>query len=286
MLTPELMVPRTLDVNGVPVEYFDSEDDRGRADVLVLVHGTGGSTQSHFGFLYPVLAAKQRVVSVNWAPVGGAQLELDDLVEQVATVIRRVVPDRAVALLGYSLGAVVATSLAAQHAELVQRLIVVSGWLKTDLQQLLRNDVWQALRQQARDTGDDRALREFTTFCAFGGPYLAGQSRAALEPGMAAMQFTAFGDQQMDLNRRIDIVAQAHRVAAPTLVIGCTHDQMVPVRHQKQLFGTIEDSRYAEIPTGHAVVFERPSELSHHVQRFMDAPDAYPAGSIIATPRP
>ena len=100
------------------------------------------------------------------------------------------------------------------------------------------------------------------------------------------MTFDEFGDRQMDLNRRIDIVQDIHRIQAPTLVIGCTHDQMVPVRHQKAIFGAIEDSRYVEIPTGHAVVFERPSELCHHVQRFMDDPEEYAAGTVIATPLP
>ena len=83
-----------------------------------------------------------------------------------------------------------------------------------------------------------------------------------------------------------DFIEQAHQISAPTLVVGCTHDQMVPIRHQKALFGAIEDSRFAEIATGHAVVFERPSELTHYVQRFIDAPAEHSAGTIIAQPRP
>lgn len=75
-------------------------------------------------------------------------------------------------------------------------------------------------------------------------------------------------------------------MSVPTLVIGCTHDQMVPLRHSKQLFGAIEDSRFAQIPTGHGVVFERPSEVCHHVQQFVDHPTLYPAGTIIPVPTP
>lgn len=90
----------------------------------------------------------------------------------------------------------------------------------------------------------------------------------------------------MDLYRRIDVVEDAHLISAPTLVFGCTHDQMVPIRHQKALFGAIADARFAEIPTGHAVVFERPSELCHHIQRFLDEPSEHDAGTIIGIPRP
>lgn len=287
MLTADLLVPDTLEVHGATVTYYDSRDDRGHDDVLVLVHGTGGSTRAHFGFLYPVLAAKQRVIGIDWAaPAHEGPLEVGTLVEQVASAVEQIVPGRRIVLLGYSLGAVVAASLAATHPQLVDRLVLVAGWIKTDLQQILRNDVWWALREAARTTGEDRALREYTTFCAFGGPYLASQSMELIEPGLAAIGFDAFGDAQMELNRRIDIVEQAHAITAPTLVVGCTHDQMVPIRHQKALFGAIEDARFAEIATGHAVVFERPSELSHYVQRFMDEPAEHPAGTIIARPRP
>jgi pimeloyl-ACP methyl ester carboxylesterase len=186
-----------------------------------------------------------------------------------------------VVLLGYSLGAVVTAVVAARRPDLVERLILVAGWMKTDLQQILRNDVWQALRASG-----DEAIRAYSTFCAFGGPFLASKSLPDIEPGMEVMAFDAFGDQQMELNRRIDIVTETHGIAAPTLVIGCTHDQMVPIRHQKALFGAIEDARFAEIASGHAVVFERPSELTHHIQRFMDKPKAFAPGTIVPTPQP
>lgn len=286
MLTEELLVPKHAELASLEMTYYDSQDDKNRDDVLVLVHGTAGSTASHFGFLFPVLAAKQRVISIDWSnpseESGSSPLQLEHLANQVIELIERTVPGRKVALLGYSLGAVVTAVVAAQRPDLVDRLILVSGWIKTDQQQLLRNDIWRTLR----DLDDDTVLRQYSTFCAFGGPFLADKTRDELAPGMNAMKFDHFGDRQMDLNRRIDITESAHTIECPTLVVGCTHDQMVPVRHQQALFGAIQDSRYVEIPTGHAVVFERPSELSHHIQQFMDLPDQYPAGTIIPTPAP
>ncbi|GLB69152.1 alpha/beta fold hydrolase [Arthrobacter mangrovi] len=283
MLATDLMIPAVADIRGTSITYYDSRDEKDRDDVLVMVHGTSGSTKTHFGFLFPILAAKQRVVSIDWSQPDrdGERLELDQLVDQVAGAIEVILPGRKVVLLGYSLGAVVTAALAARRPDLVERLVLVAGWMKTDLQQILRNDVWQALRA----SGDD-AIRSYSTFCAFGGPFLGSKTLADLQPAMDAMAFDAFGDQQMELNRRIDIVEEVHRISVPTLVIGCTHDQMVPIRHQKALFGAIEDARFAEIPTGHAVVFERPSELTHHIQRFLDEPEAFTAGSIVPTPQP
>jgi pimeloyl-ACP methyl ester carboxylesterase len=284
MLTEDVLQPRTLTVDGTEITYYDSQDTKGRDEMLVMVHGTGGSTRAHFGFLFPILAAKQRVVSVDWsrpASLAGP-LELDHLVRQVAAVVGHTSGRQQVVLLGYSLGAVVATVAAARDPQMAARLILVSGWVKTDLQQILRNDVYRELRALP----DDTALRKYNTFCAFGGPFLASRTMADLQPGMDAAQFTDFGDLQMDLNRRIDIRAEAESIQVPTLITGGSHDQMVPLRHQKDLFGAIVDSRLAEIPTGHAVVFERPSELSHHIQVFMDDPDRHPAGTAIPIPAP
>ncbi|MCT1686743.1 alpha/beta fold hydrolase [Pseudoglutamicibacter cumminsii] len=284
MLTQDLMIPSTVTVDDVEITYYDSEDTRNHPDdVLVLVHGTAGTTASHFGFLYPVLASRQRVVAIDWSQVDpNRPLELEDLVDQVTSTIKELLPGRKVILLGYSLGAVVTAKIAADHPELIKRLILVAGWIRTDLQQILRNDVWQALRA----SGDEQTLRSYSTFCAFGGPFLATKTMADMQPGMDAMSFDEFGDQQMELNRRIDITTEAEQITAPTLVISCIHDQMVPTRHQLALFGAIKDSRFVEIPTGHAVVFERPSELSHHIQQFMDKPEQYDAGTIIPTPKP
>ncbi|MCS5478851.1 alpha/beta hydrolase [Corynebacterium sp. YIM 101645] len=279
------MIPRTIGVNGTEITYYDSMDTRNHPDdVMVLVHGTAGSTASHFSFLYPVLAARQRVIAIDWAPVPESDqpLELDDLVNQVSTTLEALIPGRRVVLVGYSLGAVVSAALAARRPDLVDRLILVAGWITTDLQQLLRNDVWHALRA----AGDEDALRRYSTFCAFGGPFLSQRTLTDMRPGMDAMVFDTFGDQQMDLNRRIDISAEVEQISASTLIVSCTHDQMVPTRHQLALFGAIEDSRFVEIHTGHAVVFERPSELSHHIQQFMDQPERYDAGTVIPTPEP
>lgn len=283
MLTSTLQ-STVLTVGGTTVTYYDSQDNRGSEDVLVLMHGTSGTTASHFGFLFPILSAKQRVLSVDWSQSesGDAPLEIEDFVAQVVGVIEQVVPGRRVMLLGYSLGAVAAAVLAARHPELVGRLILVSGWIKTDLQQILRNNVWMALHQ----SGNAAAIRDYTMFCAYGGPYLASKTSSDVQPELDRMTFDELGTRQMVLNRSIDIVDDAHRIVAPTLVIGCTHDQMVPIRHQKALFGAIADARFAEIPTGHAVVFERPSELCHHVQRFLDEPAEHAPGTIITVPTP
>lgn len=128
--------------------------------------------------------------------------------------------------------------------------MLVCGWAKTDLQQQLRNDVWFALRE----SGNEDALKRYVTFCGFGGPFLSELTFAMIEPNLKNVIFNEFGDRQMDLNRRIDIADSIGKIQAQTLVIGCTHDVMVPLHHQRRLFGGVEKASFAEISSGHGVV--------------------------------
>ncbi|MFJ4970047.1 alpha/beta fold hydrolase [Streptomyces sp. NPDC088755] len=281
-------VEGTVDADGAPVRYVDirpQDDGNGHGAVrppIVLVHGTGGSIERDYGFLLPLLASRQRVVALDFAlPVPAPdRLHLDHLERQVVAVCESVLPGTPVTLVGYSLGAVVATAVAAHHTDLVTRLVTVAGWARTDTQQRLRNGIWRRLRAE-----HSAALPAYMAFCAIGGPFLARTDLEQLAPLLSDAGMSDFLDSQMALNESIDITHLLERVRATTLVIGCTHDQMVPVRHSKALFGTIPDARYTEIASGHAVVFERPAQLVQIIDRFNDDPSRFPAGSLIPETR-
>lgn len=280
---PNQAIESFIDVDGTRVRYFEAGKPNPARLPIVMIHGTSGSTQTHFGFLFPMLAAHQKVISIDLAPPAGSveELTLEHLESQILAVIETALPGQTITLLGYSLGAVLAAFSAARHPETIANLVLVAGWMKTDTQQILRNTVWRELRSL-----NSPAIREYMTFCAFSGPFLASKTIADLAPGIAAIQPDAFIDQQMDLNRRIDLTDLVPAIKARTLVIGCRYDQMVPRHHSKALFGAIEDARYSEVASGHAVVFERPTEILRLIQNFSADPAAYPAGSIIPEVRP
>src|ERR1700722_10791659 len=108
MLDSSQVSRNVVNIGGVEVEYFTRGEDTGRAP-LVMIHGTAGSVESHFGYLFPMLAHRQQVVAMNLADPSGA-LEIDALVDQVQAVIDASVPGQRITLLGYSLGAVVAAA--------------------------------------------------------------------------------------------------------------------------------------------------------------------------------
>lgn len=268
-------------IDGTSVTYHDSETSISERPPLVLVHGTSGSTQSHFGYLFPMLATSQRVISIDLANPAADELTLAQLVRQVEAVITHAVPGKQVSLLGYSLGAVVAAAVSARHPALIKNLILVAGWLKSDTHQKLRNNIWTRLRADG-----NTVINDYMTFCALSSQFLASKSLEEVAAVAAMIQIDDFTDQQMRLNYQIDISAEVAAITATTLVVGCTYDQMVPKHHSKQLFGAIQDARYAEIASGHGVVFERPAELLQLVNNFTKSPSTYQTGAHIPALRP
>lgn len=271
-------------VDGVPVTYHSAGRMDGQRPVLVMVHGSTGSTDSHYGFLFPMLCFRQRVVSVDLAQPQTSTLSVDQLVAQVSAVIDeigRTSGGQPVSLMGYSLGAVVAASLAAQRPAAVRNLILVAGWMKTDAHQRLRNGVWQELRKAGLAT-----IRQYMLYCAFSPEFMAARMPQELEGMASNISIDSFVDQQMGLNAEVDIASQVSQIKACTLVVGCTQDQMVPKAHSQQLFGAIDDARYTQIDSGHGVVFERPAELLSLIDAFLLAPDVHPAGTVIPAAKP
>jgi pimeloyl-ACP methyl ester carboxylesterase len=272
-----------VEVDGAEVRYYVSGDPAPTRPPLVLVHGTGGSTDIDFGFLFPMMARRQPVVSLDMTqPPDVRDLTIDHLERQVAAVVDRVLPAGPGAVLGYSLGSVVAASYAAHRSDRVTRLVLVAGWAKTDHQQALRNDLYQKLRA----IGDPELMKVYSRLFAFGVPFLAKRSPAEMDAVAVARRPTQFSAMQMDLNRTVDITGLLDSISAKTLVIGGTYDLMVPRHHSLALFGAIADARYTEISSGHSVLVERPAELLSMVDSFLAEPCRFPAGAVIPTAKP
>jgi pimeloyl-ACP methyl ester carboxylesterase len=282
----ERAVAGTINVQGAEVSYYDSGEPAAGSAAgrlpIVLVHGTGGSAFTHYGYLFPILEMNQRVVAIDLAPLPGQEsLTLEALEAQVAAVIEAVLTEQQVTLVGYSLGAVIAASLAAKRQHLVKNLVLIAGWMKTDVQQQLRNSVWQGLYENR-----SRAIADYTIYCAFSHSFYNFVTAEQVAMIAESIRPGPFEAQQMELNRSIDLSDQIRSVSARTLIVGCSQDQMVPVMHSKLLFGAINDARLIEIESGHGVVFERPGQLSQIVDQFNENPDRYPAGTIIPADRP
>ena len=114
-----------LEVNGVNYYY----EIHGKGEPLLLLHGGLGSIDM-FGPLLPTLAKTRRVIAVDLhghgrTELGTRKINLVDIGRDLGVVLTKL-GLRQVDVMGYSFGGGAAFQLAAQHPEMVRRLVLVS----------------------------------------------------------------------------------------------------------------------------------------------------------------
>jgi 3-oxoadipate enol-lactonase len=258
----------TVEIEKSVVEYLVD----GTGSGLVLVHGTGGSAEANWGHLVDRFARHWTVIRPNYSGSGnttdaGGSLSGEQLAGQVLAVAKAVgkVPFD---LVGFSLGAAVAVAVAARAPELVRSLVLIAGFAdSTDSYLKLEFSLWCDLIVNNRP-----ALARLFLLTGFSYDFLANLSETQIDASASAIingtnwQGIA---RQVELNLTLDIREQVRTIAQPTLVVGCTHDCIIPVRHPKLLTPMIPDAEYAELATGHLVAAEQPEALASLIEAFL-----------------
>ncbi|UFS99275.1 alpha/beta fold hydrolase [Nocardia huaxiensis] len=250
---------------GTVVDYAIDGD----GPALVLVHGVGGDADRAFGNVVAPFAESRTVVRPNLSGSGattddGGPVTVDHLVAQVAGTIRATASEP-VDLLGFSLGAAVAAATAATHPELVRRLILVGGLVHTagprdrftfDFWLDLHDADFELFKRFAAIQGFSPALLD-----AFGHEGLAASLKDAWPHGLR---------RQIEAATRLDVREHLPAVAAPTLVIGFTGDQVAPIAGSRALHAGIAGSRLVEIADeGHMDWFADPSRIVALTKEFL-----------------
>ncbi|MBP0453814.1 MULTISPECIES: alpha/beta fold hydrolase [unclassified Kitasatospora] len=238
-------------------------------ETVILVHGTGPGSgmwdnlldafTDRYTLLLPDLSGSEA------AEDDGAELTIDALAAQVNAVIEHA-GRGPVHVVGFSLGAVIATAAAARRPDQVRRLVAASGWINSD-DEYLRNmmTVWLSL------AGDPAAFGRYATLTAFSRGFLNRIGREGVEAAAAFMQPTPGTLRHIALDLDLDITTLLPHVQAPTLVIGCTQDATIPVENARRLHAAIAGSEYAEFDTGHVVLAEQPEAFTRTVRDFLAA---------------
>ena len=120
-----------VEASGVSYYY----EIHGQGEPLLLLHGGLGSIEM-FGPVLPLLAEGRQVIGVDLhghgrTALGDRPISHVDMGNDLATVLRELGYGQ-VDVMGYSLGGGVAFRLAAQHPELVRRLVMVSAGFAQD----------------------------------------------------------------------------------------------------------------------------------------------------------
>jgi pimeloyl-ACP methyl ester carboxylesterase len=247
-------------------------DVTGSGPGLVLVHGTGASREQWL----PVTEAvtdRFTVVTPDYSGSGGTTdhggpLTLADLADEVLAAAQHAGLDR-FHLVGHSLGAVVATQLAATHPERVRSLGLHAGWAWTDTRMAAEFRYWLTLlRAETRPTLFARMLPQI----AFGPGYWARTTVEANEELVDQLvELIAPGTaRHVEVDLAVDVRPLLGRVTAPTLVLASAHDQVVPAAQQQALLAAIPDARYAEIDAGHGAPAEDPAGFAAKLASFLD----------------
>jgi pimeloyl-ACP methyl ester carboxylesterase len=236
----------------------------GRAPTALLLPGTGGSVARDFAALSELLSAHLAVAGYDYRSDRGATYE--SMVAEVAAH-RRATPDRRFLLIGYSLSAAIAVSVAAAVPEQVVGVVLIAGFAEGKDPRLVnefRN--WQHLIEQSPASFAHRVL-----LLGHHASVVAGFSEAEIERRVNGHLETADLAQtmaQIAIDLEVDLGALPGSLEQPVLVIGCSGDRIVPEIVTRELAEQFPNASYTVVEAGHFAPVERPECVVEAVSRW------------------
>ncbi|MFI8346883.1 alpha/beta fold hydrolase [Streptomyces sp. NPDC085596] len=237
---------------------------------LLLVHGTGATGEANYGHLLGEFTDQHTVILPDYAGSGetvddGGPLTLDQLADQVLGAADEATGEP-VDIVGFSLGALIAVTAAAKRPERVRRLVLVAGWARNDdPRKRLGFRLWRRLADV-----DPELYSHFVSMMLFTPGFLANLEPETFDSAVGGIEVNEGTLRQIDLGLEADVSELLPGINVPTLVVGCRHDQLVPVEHSRELHEAISGSDYQEIASGHLVPAEAPDELVKLIRDFLD----------------
>jgi pimeloyl-ACP methyl ester carboxylesterase len=271
--------PRELTLHGNRVSYLDE----GAGDVVLLIHGIGGSSDC-WRNVVDRLAKRHRVIAVDLLGHGQSDKPRSDYSLGAFAVWLRDFLDalniHEATVIGHSFGGGVALQFAHQHKEYCRRLVLISsGGLGPDLGRLLRMlslpgaeialqliasrpavQVGKALRRRALSSG-----RQATRYSET----LKGQAALSNRHSRAAFLKTL----RSVVDHRGQAVCALDRVRTdiPTMIIFGDQDRCIPVAHAYSAHEAIPGSELHVIPgVGHQPQVQCPETVARLVGDFID----------------
>jgi len=251
---------------------MNSEKERrnliGKEDLpIVLLHGTMGKSED-WSRVVEELSNYRTVIRPNYmeriAETNSTnELVIKDLADEVIAAVRAEGKQR-FDLVGGSLGAAIATYIAAEYPEMVRSLVLVSGFSHgSDPRMNLQFKLWLRLAST-----DKVAFTKLLLVSGLSPGFLAGFDEPTLN-GIAE-NFIASTDWRpveptIKVDLSVDVREYAARIKTPTLLITAKHDQIVPPAYSENL---VPDAKAIELNSGHLIFLEKPVELASAILSF------------------
>jgi 3-oxoadipate enol-lactonase len=240
-------------------------------DTLVLIHEAGGSLES-WDAVVSLLAPRYRLLRYDQRGFGmserAPQLSVQGMVADLHALLAALALDAQPAhLVGTAIGGTIAIAMAAMHPGGVHSLVATSpvmgnipaaGMASLEQRaQLVEREGMRAVADTALARSYPAALRgDDGRFAAYRARFLANdpQSFAALSRSYSG----------------IDLERLYPAIHCPTLIVGCTHDQIKPPAECVAAAAAIPKGRYRELPSGHFLAVQAPQLLAQAVRDFHD----------------
>jgi pimeloyl-ACP methyl ester carboxylesterase len=245
----------------------------GSGPPLVLIMGYGGSMETWDRRLVDALAERYRVVIFDNAGIGptatvSAPLTVDEMANQTSALISALRLGRP-AVLGWSMGSMIAQALVVLHPEQVSRLILCASYpgdgQATRPSQAAINALNSGNQQRAMaDLFPADQSAAASTYLAALSSYPAAQPASAATvaaQGHAIDQWWAGSDKAGQRDATI---------AIPTLIADGTVDRLDPLANSQVLAGVISGSRLVLYPdAGHAFLFQDQAAFVPVIESFL-----------------
>lgn len=269
----------TRDVTVREIRIRAIEAGRGNGPPLLLIHGFM-ATHAQWDDLLDDLAERFHVIAPDLPGFGDSakpspsrySYDPEAFAESMADLVAAFDVGR-VHVIGHSLGGAIGLTLASQHAELVQRLIVVDP-LTYAFPLGLRSKmpfypvIGPLLFKQLYGRGVFRSYFREDMFSK-GIPINVGRvdgfydkfnSPSARESAYATMR---------SMHDTRTVIARLGRIRAPTLVVWGREDKLFPVAHASRLAKELPNARLEIMDAGHCPHEERPEQFLAVVNEFL-----------------
>ena len=234
---------------------------------IVLVHGTMGKSED-WSRVVEELSNSRSVIRPNYIErVAGRNstnaLAIKDLADEVVAAVRAEGKQR-FDLVGGSLGAAIATCVAAEYPEMVRSLVLVSAFSHgSDPRMNLQFKLWLRLVSTDKVAFTKLLLVSGLSpgfLSAFDEPTLNG----IIENFIASTDWRPI-EEIIRVDLSLDVREYAARIKTPTLLITAKHDQIVPPAYSENL---VPDAKTIELNSGHLIFLEKPVDLASAILSF------------------
>jgi 3-oxoadipate enol-lactonase len=246
----------------------DGRDSIGEKNLpIVVVHGTMGKSED-WSRVVEELSSSRSVIRPNYIErVAGRnstnELAIKDLADEVVAAVKAEGKQR-FDLVGGSLGAALATCIAAEYPEMVRSLVLVSGFSHgSDPRMNLQFKLWLRLAN-----ADKVAFTKLLLVSGLSPGFLSAFDEPTLN-GITEKFIASTDWRPVEPTIRVDLGVDVReygaRIKTPTLLITAKHDQIVPPAYSENL---VPDAKTLELDSGHLIFLEKPVELASAILSF------------------